>query len=115
MLNRGTTDSTGAGPFHRFRRKISRACKRSLALPLLFGGGVWAAQPLKLVVIGDSLSAEYDSITGFAGVDDPTEYAAISVPGWESMSWVEVIGRLRTSAVNLGTFRGCYESGRAKD
>ena len=44
------------------------------------------------------------SITGFAGVDDPTEYAAISMPGWESMSWVEVIGRLRTSAVNLGTF-----------
>lgn len=63
-----------------------------------------SAQPLRLAVLGDSLSAEYDPITGITGVDDPTEYAAITVSGWESMSWVEVVGRLRTSAVSLGGF-----------
>ena len=62
------------------------------------------AQPLRMAVLGDSLSAEYESIRGIAGVDDPTEYAAITVPGWESMSWVEVLGRLRSDAVNLGGY-----------
>lgn len=61
-----------------------------------------SGQPLRLAILGDSLSAEYDSITGIAGVDDPTEYAAVTVPGWESMSWVEVVGRLRSGAVSLG-------------
>ncbi len=64
------------------------------------------AQPLRLAVLGDSLSAEYDSLTGIAGVDDPTEYAAVTVPGWESMSWVEVLGRVRTNEVDLGAYRG---------
>jgi hypothetical protein len=58
-----------------------------------------------LVAIGDSLTAEYDSLTGIAGVDDPTEYAAITVPGWESMSWTEVIGRLRSAWLDLGSYR----------
>ncbi len=62
------------------------------------------AEPLRVLVIGDSLSAEYESITGFPGVDDPTEYGAISVPGWESMSWVEVMGRLRGSQISFGAF-----------
>lgn len=61
-------------------------------------------QPLRLAILGDSLSAEYDSITGIAGVDDPTEYAAVTVPGWESMSWVEVVGRLRSGTVDLGRY-----------
>ena len=60
---------------------------------------------LKVVVIGDSLSAEYDSLTGMAGVDDPSEYAAITVDGWESMSWVEVLGRLRGDALDFGAWR----------
>jgi lysophospholipase L1-like esterase len=64
------------------------------------------AQPLRLAVLGDSLSAEYDSLTGIAGVDDPTEYAAVTVSGWEAMSWVEVLGRLRTNEVILGAYRG---------
>ena len=63
-----------------------------------------SGQPLRLAILGDSLSAEYDSITGIAGVDDPTEYAAVTVPGWESMSWVEVVGRLRSGTVDLDRY-----------
>ncbi len=66
------------------------------------GAEAFSRPPLRLAVIGDSLSAEYDSLTGIAGVDDPTVYAAITVSGWESMSWVEVLGRLRPGAVDLG-------------
>lgn len=77
-----------------------------MALLLLALPPMLDAQPLKLAVLGDSLSAEYESISGFAGVDDPTEYAAITVPGWESMSWVEVLGRLRTNEVDLGAYDG---------
>lgn len=84
-------------------------CSRDLAvavicLATLLSSPAVRAQALWLVVIGDSLSAEYDSITGVPGVDDPTEYGAISVPGYESMSWVEVLGRLCGSQINLGTF-----------
>jgi len=66
------------------------------------------ALPLRLVVIGDSLSAEYDSITGVSGVDDPTEYAAITVPGWESMCWVEALKRLRPDQIDLGQTRDTF-------
>lgn len=73
--------------------------------------GVWivsmlllGAQPLRLAVLGDSLSAEYESISGQPGIDDPSEYGAISVPGWESMSWVEVLGRLRADELDFGVF-----------
>jgi lysophospholipase L1-like esterase len=64
-------------------------------------GGSW-------VVIGDSLSAEYASVLdGFPipGVDDPTAYAAVTVEGWESMSWVEILGRLRPGLIHLGDYR----------
>jgi len=50
---------------------------------LLAGGNAHAA---KVVVIGDSLSAEYDGIPAVPGTEDPTAYAAITVPGWESMT-----------------------------
>ncbi len=84
-------------------------CSRDLAVAViclvtLLSSSAVNAQALRLVVIGDSLSAEYESITGVPGVDDPTEYGAISVPGYESLSWVEVLGRLRGSQLNLGTF-----------
>jgi len=35
--------------------------------------------PGNLVVIGDSLSAEYDSVPEVPGVDNPTAYAAVTV------------------------------------
>jgi len=60
------------------------------------------------VVIGDSLSAEYASVLDafpIPGVEDPTAYAAVTVEGWESMSWVEILGRLRPVAVHLGDYR----------
>ena len=84
-------------------------CSRDLAVAVsclvtLLSSPAVSAQALRLVVTGDNLSAEYDSITGVPGVADPTEYGAISVPGYESMSWVEVLGRLRGSQINLGTF-----------
>ncbi|MBP8258487.1 MAG: hypothetical protein KA118_02340 [Verrucomicrobia bacterium] len=68
------------------------------------GAEAFSPPPLRLAIIGDSLSAEYDSLTGIAGVDDPTVYAAITVSGWESMSWVEVLGRLRPAQVDLGGY-----------
>jgi phospholipase/lecithinase/hemolysin len=84
-------------------RSVARS--RAAAVAALFLALAPAPAAPRLVVIGDSLTAEYDSLTGIAGVDDPTEYAAITVPGWESMSWAEVIGRLRAAWLNLGSYR----------
>ncbi|HSH16151.1 MAG TPA: hypothetical protein VLD18_08975, partial [Verrucomicrobiae bacterium] len=88
------------------RPVASRSNFSRVLAPLLLGlaAASTQAQPLRLVVIGDSMSAEYDSISGFSGVDDPTEYATITVSGWESMSWVEVLGRLRADTVDLGGY-----------
>ncbi len=62
-----------------------------------------------VVSIGDSMTAEYAEIALPAPFDDwigdlPTNYAEITVPGWESLSWVEVLGALRTAQLNLGRF-----------
>ncbi len=88
----------------RFKHRPAARIIGIIFLTLLGTVHARSGQALKLAVLGDSLSAEYDSITGFAGVDDPTEYAAITVPGWESMSWVEVLGRLRPGTVDLGRY-----------
>jgi len=63
------------------------------------------AHAAKVVVIGDSLSAEYDAIPDVPGTENPTAYAAITVPGWESMSWVEVLGRMRPNQFYFGGYR----------
>jgi hypothetical protein len=60
------------------------------------------AAALRTAVIGDSLSAEYDALPGIPGVEDPTAYAAITVPGWDSRCWVEVLGALRSSSLDFG-------------
>lgn len=75
-----------------------------LLLALLAAQSARAAA-LRLAVIGDSLSAEYDALPDIPGVEDPTAYAAVTVPGWESRCWVEVLGLLRTNAVDLGPCR----------
>jgi lysophospholipase L1-like esterase len=62
-------------------------------------------QAARVVVIGDSLSAEYDTVLDWPGVEDPTRYAAITVPGWESLNWVEVLARLRPSSFDFGAWR----------
>lgn len=85
-------------------RHLDRWLAGSLAL-FLVGLVPTPAAPLRTVVIGDSLSAEYDSLTGVSGVDDPTEYAAITANGWESRCWVEVLGALRAGELDFGAYR----------
>ncbi len=64
------------------------------------------ASAVNVVVIGDSLTAEYDVIPEVPGFDDlPTDYAKVTVAGWEAMSWVEVAGRLRGRYFNFGDWR----------
>jgi len=75
------------------------ACTGMLALGCLPG------QAGNLVVLGDSLSAEYESVPDFPGVENPTAYAAVTRAGWESMSWTEILGRLRPAQLNLGEHR----------
>ena len=67
-------------------------------------GGARAAA-LRVAVIGDSLSAEYDDLPNIPGVDDPTAYAAVTVPGWESRCWVEVLGIVRADFLDFGPQR----------
>ncbi len=64
-----------------------------------------SAGTVRTVVIGDSLSAEYDALPSIPGVEDPTAYAAVTVPGWEARSWVEVLGQLRPGGVDFGATR----------
>lgn len=59
----------------------------------------------RVVVIGDSLSAEYEAIPDFPGTDNPTEYARVTVKGWEALSWVEVLGRVRREAFDFGSYK----------
>ena len=64
------------------------------------------AAPALTLTIGDSLTAEYDTIPdvpGFAKL--PTDYAKITVSGWESMSWVEVMSRLEKSYFTFGSYK----------
>ena len=59
-----------------------------------------------MVTIGDSLTAEYDVIPDVPGFDDlPTDYAKVTVPGWEAMSWVEIAARLRGRYFNFGKWK----------
>lgn len=59
----------------------------------------------RVVVIGDSMSAEYEALPDFPGVDNPTEYARVTVPGWESMSWVEILAKIRKEFFGFGRYR----------
>jgi GDSL-like Lipase/Acylhydrolase family len=76
---------------------------------LLFVTGTLAvnfAAGADVVTIGDSLTAEYDTIPDVPGFPtEATAYAEVTVPGWESMSWVEVLGRLRPDDFNFGSYR----------
>lgn len=77
-----------------------------MAAAVMFWGGPAHLSAAKVVVIGDSLSAEYEAIPDFPGLDNPTAYAQITAGGWESMSWVEVLGRLRADHFDFGEYRG---------
>ena len=59
------------------------------------------------MTLGDSLTAEYETIQPISGFDtEPTDYANVTHPGWVSMSWVEVLGRTRSGFFEFGKWRG---------
>ncbi len=59
-----------------------------------------------VVAIGDSLTAEYDTIPSIPGFPaEATAYAEVTRSGWISMSWVEVAQRLQRAHFNFGSSR----------
>jgi lysophospholipase L1-like esterase len=73
-------------------------CFPLLTLPVSAG--------MNVVVIGDSLTAEYDVIPPIPGFPDlPTDYAKVTVPGWESMSCIEVLGKLSHKSFDFGGYK----------
>ena len=64
------------------------------------------ANAAKVVTLGDSLTAEYDVIPDIPGFDDlPTDYARVTVTGWEAKSWVEIAAQVRGQYFNFGTWK----------
>ena len=64
------------------------------------------ASAAKVVTIGDSLTAEYDVIPDIPGFDSlPTDYAKVTVTGWEALSWVEVAAKLRGTFFDFGKWK----------
>lgn len=58
---------------------------------------------MNVVAIGDSLTAEYDTIPDIPGFSsEATAYAEITVAGWEALSWVEVLARVQRAQFNFG-------------
>ena len=89
-------------PSHSYLRTVARI----LSVGLLLLTGASNACAANFVTLGDSLTAEYDVIPEVPGFDDlPTDYAKVTVPGWEAMSWVEVAGRLRGRYFNFGGWK----------
>ena len=93
----GQTRGSGSG-------RIPVNFVRLLSILLLcLGANVQAA---KVVTIGDSLTAEYDTIPDLPNfINLPTDYAEVTVPGWEALSWTEVVGRMRPGNFDLGGFK----------
>ncbi len=83
----------------RTRAFIGAALSTSFALST-------SSPAVDVIAIGDSLTAEYDTIPQIAGFpSEATAYAEVTVKGWESMSWVEVAARLQRSYYNFGSSR----------
>ena len=80
---------------------------RLLAVLFLVVGLVaTSARAANVVTIGDSLTAEYDTIPDVPNfINLPTDYAKVTVPGWVSMSWVEVMHRMRPQYFNFGGYK----------
>lgn len=82
-----------------------RAFARLCAAALFFFAVGGASLAANVVAIGDSLTAEYDTIPEIEGFpNEATRYAEITVPGWESRSWVEVVRRTTAAHFNFGGF-----------
>ena len=87
-------------------RHCSIAWFFALAVPFL-----GAARSAEVVVLGDSLSAEYDTIPDVPGFPtEATAYAEVTVPGWVSMSWAEVAARLRPDDFDFGRYKKLSEA-----
>jgi hypothetical protein len=68
-------------------------------LPLL-------AKAEETITLGDSLTAEYDTLPNLPGFPtEATAYAEVTREGWEAMSWVEVLARLRPEDFDFGRWR----------
>jgi hypothetical protein len=90
-----------------FPSLIGRTALLVCATGSLFSIGGFVCQADVVVTLGDSLTAEYETIQPINGFDtEPTDYANVTHPGWVSMSWVEVIGRTRGYFFNFGKWRG---------
>lgn len=75
-------------------------------LALLAATAVMRAPAANVFTIGDSLTAEYDTIPGVPNfIDLPSDYAKVTVPGWESLSWVEVVRKTSAAHFNFGGHR----------
>ena len=99
-------------PIRILARLIRPLCTTTTAALILSTVSLTGTSPaVNVVTIGDSLTAEYETVPDVPGFDSlPTDYAKITVPGWESMSWVEVLGRMRGSYFNFGAVRGLTDS-----
>jgi lysophospholipase L1-like esterase len=81
---------------------------RALVAIVALGGGLGMvpAPAANVVAIGDSLTAEYDTLPDVSGFPtEATAYAEVTVDGWESKSWVEIVAQLRPSDFNFGRYR----------
>lgn len=82
---------------------LSEAFTRRALVAFIAAATVFSAEAANVVTLGDSLTAEYDVIPAIPGFDDlPTDYAKVTVAGWEAMSWVEVAAKLRGRYFNFG-------------
>jgi hypothetical protein len=73
----------------------------------VLAAGVASSPAESVITLGDSLTAEYETIQPIPGFDtEPTNYAKVTHPGWVSMSWVEVLGRTRRGYFDFGKWRG---------
>ncbi len=80
-----------------------RSFRRSAAACGVFLLAVTPLSAAEVVAIGDSLTAEYETIPDVPGFSsEATAYAEVTVKGWESLSWVEVLARVQRKDFNFG-------------
>lgn len=98
-------------PLARGRRRTSfssmmTALPRSLVCAVIFASFAFSANSPAapdVVAIGDSLTAEYDTIPRIPGFSaEATAYAEVTRSGWVSMSWVEVAARVQPAYWDFG-------------
>src|SRR5687767_12847575 len=79
---------------------------RAVVAVVALASGTASSPAANVVAIGDSLTAEYDTLPDVSGFPtEATAYAEVTVDGWESMSWVEIVAKLRPDDFNFGRFR----------